>query len=78
MLLQYSGITKNVQIGIDHTMQPTNQISGIKCFNVGCVPLAKYIIKISIVNQINATSRQCVHETAYAQILVMEGQKKMN
>lgn len=50
MLLQYSGITKDVQIEIDHTMQPTNQISGIKCFNVGCVPLAKYIIKISIVN----------------------------
>ena len=40
--------------------------------------LERYRIKIGIVNQINATSRQCVHETAYAQILVMEGQKKMN
>ena len=40
--------------------------------------LERYRIKIGIVNQINATSSQCVHETAYAQILVMEGQKKMN
>lgn len=40
--------------------------------------LERHRIKISIVNQINATSRQCVHKTAYAQILVMEGQKKMN
>lgn len=40
--------------------------------------LERHRIKISTVNQINVTSRQCVHETAYAQILVMEGQKKMN